>query len=94
MARKAPHRSAADFLPKRLTLESLAEASGGCRGCHLYRDASQSVFGDGEARAEIMLVGETPGDKEDLAGRPFVGPAGKLLTAPGRRPASTAATCT
>jgi uracil-DNA glycosylase len=51
----------------------------GCRGCALYANATQAVFGEGAAHAEVMLVGEQPGDKEDLAGRPFVGPAGRLL---------------
>jgi DNA polymerase len=71
--------SAADFLPERVTLRTLAEAVQGCRGCDLYRDATQAVFGEGSAGAEMMLVGEQPGDREDIEGRPFVGPAGKLL---------------
>ncbi|HET8814905.1 MAG TPA: uracil-DNA glycosylase family protein [Solirubrobacterales bacterium] len=50
-----------------------------CRGCELYRDATQTVFGQGRRSAELMLVGEQPGDKEDLEGEPFVGPAGRLL---------------
>ena len=72
-------RSAADFLPANPTLDSLREAAEGCRGCDLYRNATQTVFGEGTTRAEVMLVGEQPGDREDLEGRPFVGPAGKLL---------------
>ena len=74
-------RSARDFLPPtpQPTLEELADAAAGCRGCHLYARATQTVFGEGEESASIMLVGEQPGDKEDLAGHPFVGPAGKLL---------------
>jgi uracil-DNA glycosylase family protein len=71
--------SAAAYLPERLSLAQLREAVQGCRGCDLYRNATQAVFGEGKANAEVMLVGETPGDKEDLAGRPFVGPAGRLL---------------
>src|SRR5215217_9065765 len=51
----------------------------GCRGCHLYRGATQTVFGEGLKRSRVMLVGEQPGDKEDLAGKPFVGPAGREL---------------
>jgi DNA polymerase len=51
----------------------------GCRGCHLWRGATQAVFGEGLKRAQVMLIGEQPGDKEDLAGRPFVGPAGREL---------------
>jgi len=72
-------RSAADFLPANPTLDSLRKAAEGCRGCDLYRNATQTVFGEGTTRAEVMLVGEQPGDREDLEGRPFVGPAGKLL---------------
>jgi DNA polymerase len=71
--------SAADFLPASLTLPVLREAAAGCRGCELWERATQTVFGEGAALARIMLVGEQPGDKEDVAGRPFVGPAGKLL---------------
>ena len=61
------------------TLKGLSEAENACRRCPLYRDATQAVPGEGPARARVMLVGEQPGDKEDLAGKPFVGPAGKLL---------------
>jgi len=71
--------SAADFLPKRSTLPSLRRAAAGCRGCDLYKDATQTVFGEGRNDARIMMVGEQPGDREDIAGRPFVGPAGALL---------------
>jgi len=71
--------SAADFLPPRTTLPALREAVQGCRGCQLYKNASQAVFGEGTRSAAVMLVGEQPGDQEDHAGRPFVGPAGKLL---------------
>jgi uracil-DNA glycosylase len=67
------------FLPKRLTIPALRKAAAGCRGCPLYLQATQTVFGEGQAAARIVLVGEQPGDQEDLAGRPFVGPAGKLL---------------
>ena len=74
-----PARSAADFLPPRPTLRTLAEAADGCRGCDLYRNATQTVFGEGEPGAEVVLVGEQPGDREDREGRPFVGPAGRLL---------------
>ena len=74
-----PARSAADFLPPEPTLRTLAEAAGGCRGCDLYRTATQTVFGEGVPGAEVVLVGEQPGDREDLEGRPFVGPAGRLL---------------
>jgi DNA polymerase len=60
-------------------LEELAAEARGCRRCPLYRNATQTVFGEGPADAHLMLVGEQPGDQEDLAGRPFVGPAGKVL---------------
>jgi DNA polymerase len=73
-----PH-GAADFFPARRTLRAAREASRACRGCGLYRHATQTVFGEGGAEARIMLVGETPGDHEDVVGRPFVGPAGRLL---------------
>jgi uracil-DNA glycosylase len=78
-ARPRARRSAADFLPRNLSLRSLREAAASCHGCDLYKDATQTVFGEGSARAQIMLVGEQPGDSEDKTGRPFVGPAGKLL---------------
>jgi uracil-DNA glycosylase len=70
---------ATPFLPERRTLSALREASAGCRGCHLWRGATQTVFGEGLKRARVMLVGEQPGDKEDRAGKPFVGPAGREL---------------
>lgn len=71
--------SAAEFLPEKLTLDALASAAEGCRGCPLYADATQVVFGQGRPSARLMLVGEQPGDKEDKEGEPFVGPAGRLL---------------
>ena len=71
--------SAADFVPDQPTLERLREAVHGCRGCHLYERATDAVFGEGAAASEVMFVGEQPGDQEDRTGRPFVGPAGKLL---------------
>jgi uracil-DNA glycosylase len=71
--------SAQAFLPARRELPILREAVQGCRGCSLYKDATQAVFGEGGRGAAIMLIGEQPGDSEDLAGRPFVGPAGRLL---------------
>ena len=66
-------------MPDRLSLTALRDAVQGCRGCPLYANATQAVFGEGTLKAEVMLVGEQPGDQEDLAGAPFVGPAGKLL---------------
>ena len=71
--------SAADFIPPKPTLAMLREAARGCRGCHLWMQATQTVFGEGPRTAEVMLVGEQPGDLEDRAGHPFFGPAGKLL---------------
>jgi uracil-DNA glycosylase family protein len=71
--------SAALFVPERPSLPRLREAVDGCRGCPLWRDATQAVFGEGRRSATVMLVGEQPGDREDLEGRPFVGPAGQLL---------------
>ena len=71
--------SAAAFLPERLSLEALREAARGCTACPLWRLGTQTVFGEGLKRASMMLVGEQPGDREDIAGRPFVGPAGRLL---------------
>lgn len=67
------------FMPAKLTVPALREAAESCRGCPLYLHATQTVFGEGAAHAAIMLVGEQPGDQEDRIGRPFVGPAGKLL---------------
>ncbi len=71
--------SAADYLPKIRTVESLAAAEQACRGCELYERATQVVVGEGPAGAKMILVGEAPGDDEDRQGRPFVGPAGALL---------------
>ncbi|HYK06267.1 MAG TPA: UdgX family uracil-DNA binding protein [Gaiellaceae bacterium] len=71
--------SAAEHLPARLSLTSLREAAAGCRACPLWRSGTQTVFGEGRKAARLLLVGEQPGDREDLAGRPFVGPAGRLL---------------
>lgn len=74
-----PVRSAANFLPSRKTLAALARAAHDCQGCDLYQRATQTVFGEGSAKARMILVGEQPGDQEDLQGKPFVGPAGRLL---------------
>ena len=70
---------ATPFLPERSSLRALREAAAGCRGCHLWRGATQTVFGEGRKAARVMLVGEQPGDREDRAGKPFVGPAGREL---------------
>lgn len=72
--------SAQSFMPPGpATLPALEEAARGCRGCDLYQHATQTVFGRGPATASVMLVGEQPGDQEDRAGKPFVGPAGRVL---------------
>lgn len=71
--------SAADFLPRRRELPQLAKAAAQCQGCSLYCHATQVVFGEGPANAPVLFVGEQPGDQEDRAGRPFVGPAGRML---------------
>ncbi|PWI42844.1 UdgX family uracil-DNA binding protein [Streptomyces sp. ICBB 8177] len=70
---------ASSFVPAHADLTALRKAAAGCHGCPLYRDATQTVFGEGDAAARIVLLGEQPGDQEDRQGRPFVGPAGKLL---------------
>jgi uracil-DNA glycosylase len=72
-------RTAAEFVPDSLDLDELSDAAQSCKGCDLYLDATQTVFGAGSAKADLMLVGEQPGDQEDKAGAPFVGPAGRLL---------------
>jgi uracil-DNA glycosylase len=72
-------RSAEPFVPANPTLPRLRAAAATCTGCELYRRATQTVFGEGRSDARVMLVGEQPGHEEDLAGRPFVGPAGRLL---------------
>src|SRR5438445_11076419 len=71
--------TAAEFVPPSRSLTTLGRAAGGCRGCHLWERATQTVFGEGAAGARVMLVGEQPGDQEDQQGRPFVGPAGRIL---------------
>jgi uracil-DNA glycosylase family protein len=77
MAKRGATAQTADlFAP---SLENLREEAAHCRACPLYKHATQTVFGEGPAHARIMLVGEQPGDKEDLEGKPFVGPAGRLL---------------
>lgn len=70
---------ATPFLPRRKTWDSLVKAAGKCEGCDLFRNVTQTVFGQGPIDARMVLLGETPGDKEDQAGHPFVGPAGRLL---------------
>jgi DNA polymerase len=79
MAKEKSFPTAAAFLPKEHTLPMLRQAARSCQGCDLYLRATQTVFGEGTKNATVMLVGEQPGDKEDLEGRPFVGPAGRIL---------------
>jgi uracil-DNA glycosylase len=67
------------LIPEHPTLKSLREAAASCTACPLYRDATQTVFGEGLKRARLMLIGEQPGDREDIEGHPFVGPAGRVL---------------
>jgi uracil-DNA glycosylase len=79
MPGRARFRGAAEFVPEHASLSGLADAAAGCRGCDLFERATQTVFGAGSKRARLMLVGEQPGDSEDRQGKPFVGPAGRML---------------
>jgi uracil-DNA glycosylase len=79
MAKKKPTHSAAELIPDRPTVEKVRAASKDCQACDLWLRGTQTVFGEGAKKAELMLVGEQPGNDEDLSGQPFVGPAGKLL---------------
>jgi uracil-DNA glycosylase len=72
--------TASELIPARPSLKSLREAAAGCQACPLWRDATQTVFGKGRRTAKLMLVGEQPGDREDIEGEPFVGPAGGVLS--------------
>ena len=74
-----PGEPVSDLLPDQPTLPGVREIAAGCKACDLYKRGTQTVFGEGPPKAELMLVGEQPGDAEDLAGHPFVGPAGRLL---------------
>ncbi|HWM21843.1 MAG TPA: UdgX family uracil-DNA binding protein [Ilumatobacteraceae bacterium] len=76
---KATFEGAASYVPETRRLSVLADAAAGCRGCPLYADANQTVFGEGRRDAPLILVGEQPGDREDVQGHPFVGPAGHVL---------------
>ena len=71
--------TAAPLIPANPTLEKLREAAAGCQACDLWKRGTQTVFGEGSRHAKVMFVGEQPGDQEDLQGRPFVGPAGRVL---------------
>jgi uracil-DNA glycosylase len=79
VAARPSYPGAAEFVPEARSLTALRTAADGCRGCDLYQDATQTVFGAGAARARLLLVGEQPGDVEDTKGAPFVGPAGQVL---------------
>ena len=79
MPRKPLERSAADFFPPKISLPSLRTAAADCKGCDLWKRGTQTVFGEGGRRAVVMFVGEQPGNEEDLTGKPFVGPAGRLF---------------
>jgi uracil-DNA glycosylase family protein len=76
-----PGEPVSELLPERPTLTTVREIAAGCKACDLYKRGTQTVFGEGPRKAEMMLVGEQPGDAEDLAGHPFVGPAGRVLDA-------------
>jgi uracil-DNA glycosylase family protein len=76
---QAESNDATPFLPERHSLKELREAAAGCRGCHLWRPATRTVFGEGRKSSRLMLVGEQPGDREDRMGKPFVGPASREL---------------
>jgi uracil-DNA glycosylase len=77
--RKPKQNSAEDLIPEQPTLPLLKAAAADCKACHLWKLGTQTVFGEGRRRAKIMLIGEQPGNEEDLTGKPFVGPAGRLL---------------
>jgi uracil-DNA glycosylase len=81
MPRARPPSPAEALVPSDPDLDALRSAASGCQACHLWERATQTVFGEGEEQAELVLVGEQPGDKEDLEGAPFVGPAGRVLDA-------------
>jgi len=79
MARDKSETSAAEFFPDRKSLKAFREAAAECKACDLWKRGTQTVFGEGARQAEVMFVGEQPGNEEDLSGHPFVGPAGRLL---------------
>src|SRR2546421_4152807 len=76
---KRIQNTAAPFVPGNPTIPKLRAAAAGCQGCDLWKLGTQTVFGEGNSKARVMLVGEQPGDQEDIQGRPFVGPAGRIL---------------
>jgi DNA polymerase len=79
MPRKTSQGSAKEFFPDKLNMSSLRAAAAGCKACDLWKLGTQTVFGEGRRRAVVMFVGEQPGNEEDLEGKPFVGPAGRLF---------------
>src|SRR3989440_2840480 len=79
MSKGKSETSAADFFPERKSLKAFRDAASDCKGCDLWERGTQTVFGEGGRRAEVVFVGEQPGNEEDLTGHPFVGPAGRLL---------------
>ena len=79
MPRRKPVSSAAELIPEQLSLPLLKDAAADCRACDLWKKGTQTVFGDGRTRGKVMFVGEQPGNEEDLTGKPFVGPAGRLF---------------
>ena len=79
MPKSKPQHSAAEYLPEHKSLSNLAAAARECQGCELYQHATQTVFGEGRASARVVMIGEQPGNDEDIKGKPFIGPSGKLL---------------
>src|SRR5258708_4122774 len=79
MSQNKLQSSAEDFFPKRKSLKAFRDAAADCKGCELWKRSTQTVFGEGARRAEVLFIGEQPGNEEDLSGKPFVGPAGRLL---------------
>lgn len=79
MTRQEPDGSAATLIPRTLTIPKLQQSAHSCKACDLWRNATQTVFGEGPSRARVMFIGEQPGDQEDRQGHPFVGPAGRFL---------------
>jgi len=79
VSKDSSDKSAADFFPDRKSLKAFREAAADCKGCDLWKRGTQTVFGEGPRRAEVLFVGDQPGNEEDLTGKPFVGPAGRLL---------------
>ena len=80
MPKRPPQRGTVPLIPSKPTLKNIRDAAKRCQACDLWKTGTQTVFGEGAANAKLMLVGEQPGNEEDLSGHPFVGPAGKLLS--------------